>query len=159
MGELCKGGMPFVLMRGTTGVTFCQSPIRLGGAPTPMGLGTALLYALCNDRGIGLDMPARLLLGARWGNSATAAAKACSALKFSPIAAGAVMSTGLDRSLPPGLVKMFGRGGACSGASSPAIALNLLGNGALGSSVYSGSGRKLPVLSTLTRSCVRSSSV
>jgi hypothetical protein len=36
---------------GTTGLTFLQSPISWGGGPTPTAP-TALLYALCSERGI-----------------------------------------------------------------------------------------------------------
>ena len=91
-----------------------------------------------------------------------AARKACSALKFSATAAGAlegVLDAGLIRSpLMLVIIAGFVAGGA-AGTSRPAIALNRLGSGAFGSSVYSGRARKCPLDSTLTRSWVLSSSV
>ena len=91
-----------------------------------------------------------------------AALKAWSELNVSAILAGAVSgAVPLSAAvlLPFAcVVCTVGLDLGLTGTSSPAIALNLLGKGALGSSVYSGKGRKLPLLSTLTRSWFLSSS-
>ena len=86
-------------------------------------------------------------------NVALAVLKASSVLKLSAMLAGAVAGPE-DPALGPlfVLVTIDGFGGDCAGASKPAIARNRLGNGAFGSSVYSGNGKNPPFESTLTRS-------